>query len=303
MNMPQYAIVTNYDWNWQIIGADNRLIDLGRQYQVIQNQIFAGLGVTRQILSGQGMYSTGHINVEIMNARYLLVRDNFKKMVQEKIFRPIAQQNGFYDIDQDGFKHYYYPKLSFERLSIIDNDQNFDKLFQLYQKGSLPIGYIYQILNIDEQQATQKLKKDMFTVKDSTFNEMIRQSYNRIGDNLIENSNLDQLLAQNLFVNGKQVQFKKSEDSQGGDSDNPFDLDGDSDSQSDSGNDNPFDLDSDSDSQTENKQEENVDPFGLEQQKKEDCQIYVLLQKILFIQSLQIQKILKIWIQAEKKFC
>lgn len=260
MNMPQYAIVTNYDWNWQIIGADNRLIDLGRQYQVIQNQIFAGLGVTRQILSGQGMYSTGHINVEIMNARYLLVRDNFKKMVQEKIFRPIAQQNGFYDIDQDGFKHYYYPKLSFERLSIIDNDQNFDKLFQLYQKGSLPIGYIYQILNIDEQQATQKLKKDMFTVKDSTFNEMIRQSYSRIGDNLIQNSNLDQLLAQNLFVSGKQVKYNKAQDGEGGDSDNPFDLGGDdSDSSEDS---NPFDLGG----QEQAKQEENNDPFGIEQQ-------------------------------------
>lgn len=266
MNMPQYAIVTNYDWNWQIIGADNRLIDLGRQYQVIQNQIFAGLGVTRQILSGQGMYSTGHINVEIMNARYLLVRDNFKKMVQEKIFRPIAQQNGFYDIDQDGFKHYYYPKLSFERLSIIDNDQNFDKLFQLYQKGSLPIGYIYQILNIDEQQATQKLKKDMFTVKDSTFNEMIRQSYSRIGDNLIQNSNLDQLLAQNLFVSGKQVKYKKAQDGEGGDSDNPFDLGGDgSDSSEDS---NPFDLGD----QEQTKQEENSNPFDLEQQdnKKEE---------------------------------
>ena len=265
MNMPQYAIVTNYDWNWQIIGADNRLIDLGRQYQVIQNQIFAGLGVTRQILSGQGMYSTGHINVEIMNARYLLVRDNFKKMVQEKIFRPIAEQNGFYDIDQDGFKHYYYPKLSFERLSIIDNDQNFDKLFQLYQKGSLPIGYIYQILNIDEQQATQKLKKDMFTVKDSTFNEMIRQSYSRIGDNLIQNSNLDQLLAQNLFVSGKQVKYNKAQDGEGGDSDNPFDLGGDSDSGEDS---NPFDLGG----QEQSKQEENNDPFGIEQQddKKEE---------------------------------
>ena len=267
MNMPQYAIVTNYDWNWQIIGADNRLIDLGRQYQVIQNQIFAGLGVTRQILSGQGMYSSGHINVQIMNARYLLVRDQFKKMVQDKIFKPIAEQNGFYDVDQDGFKHYYYPKLSFERLSIIDNDQNFDKLFQLYQKGSLPIGYIYEILNIDEEQATQKLKKDMFTVKDSTFNEMIRQSYSRIGDNLIQNSNLDQLLAQNLFVNGKQVQFKKAQDGEGGgDSDNPFDL-GDDSSSDDSGSDNPFDLGDDS-SQDSSSQQQNDNPFDLEEQEQ-----------------------------------
>ena len=225
MNMPQYAIVTNYDWNWQIVGADNRLIDLGRQYQVIQNQIFAGLGVTRQILSGQGMYSSGHINVEIMNARYLLVRDTFKKMVQDKIFKPIAEQNGFYDIDSDGFKHYYYPKLSFERLSIIDNDQNFDKLFQLYQKGSLPVGYIYEILNIDEEQATEKLKQDMFTVKDSTFNQMIRQTYSRVGDDIVDKTNIHDLLAKSIFVNGQRLKATQTEEQQSNQMENPFDVD------------------------------------------------------------------------------
>ena len=264
MSMPQYSIVTNYDWNWEIVGADNRLIDLGRQYQVIENQIFAGLNVTRQVLTGQGMYSAGHINVQVMNAKYLLVRQLFRNMVQKKIFQPIAQENGFFDVDSDGFKHYYYPKLAFERLNIVDNDQNFDKLFNLYQKGSLPVGYIYQILNIDEQQATQKLKQDMFTVKDSTFNEMIRQAYNRIGDDFQQKSNLSQLIAKSIYVNGTQITFN-GQKQQDGQSDNPFDMGGDNDDES---SDNPFDVGGDE----ESKSESSDNPFDMEEDKDSDSQ-------------------------------
>lgn len=212
MLTPEYSIITNYDWNWDIVGADNRLIDLGREYEVIENQIFAGLGVTREVLTGEGMYSSGHINVEIMNARYLLIRDVFKNMVEENIFKPIAKENGFYDIDEDGFTNFYYPKLSFERLSIIDNSENFDKMFNLYQKNSLPIGYIYEILNIDEEEATEKLRNDMFTVKDATFNEMIREVYTRIGDSIVDESNLKTLISGSLYVNGVNVTLNKNKE-------------------------------------------------------------------------------------------
>lgn len=214
MLTPEYSIITNYDWNWDIVGADNRLIDLGREYEVIENQIFAGLGVTREVLTGEGMYSSGHINVEIMNARYLLIRDIFKNMVEENLFKPIAKENGFFDIDEDGFTHYYYPRLSFERLSIIDNSENFDKMFNLYQKGSLPIGYIYELLNIDEEEANEKLKKDMFTVKDATFNEMTREVYTRLGDSIVDESNIAQLVAGSLYVNGVSVKMKSSEENE-----------------------------------------------------------------------------------------
>ena len=281
MNMPQYAIVTNYDWNWQIVGADNRLIDLGRQYQVIQNQIFAGLGVTRQILSGQGMYSSGHINVEIMNARYLLVRDTFKKMVQDKIFKPIAEQNGFYDIDSDGFKHYYYPKLSFERLSIIDNDQNFDKLFQLYQKGSLPVGYIYEILNIDEEQATEKLKQDMFTVKDSTFNQMIRQTYSRVGDDIVDKTNIHDLLAKSIFVNGQRLKATQTEEQQSNQMENPFDVD--KEEQQSNQMENPFDVD---------KEEDDLVNNNLVQVNDQDFEQFLKTQQIV-VQDQDIKQFLK----------
>jgi hypothetical protein len=65
MLSPDYSIVTNYPINWETIGAENRLIDLSREYESIENQIFAGLGATRELLTGEGMYSGNKISVEI----------------------------------------------------------------------------------------------------------------------------------------------------------------------------------------------------------------------------------------------
>lgn len=198
MLSPDYKIVTNYNIQWDTIGAENRLIDLQREYQTIQNQLFAGLGTTRQLLTGQGMYSGNRITLEVLNTKYLLVRQNLQKFVQECLFKPVALQNGFYHDDQDGNREWYYPQLSFSRLTIRDNQEVFDQLFQLYQKGSLPIGFILDVFNINSDDIEEELKKDMFTPKDATYNEMLRNVYSELGNKLPEQTDILKQMAESI---------------------------------------------------------------------------------------------------------
>ena len=198
MLSPDYKIVTNYNISWQTIGADNRLIDLAREYETIENQLFAGLGVTRQLLTGQGMYSGNKISIEILNTKYLLVREMLQKFVEQNLFKPVALQNGFYHDDEDGNRTWYYPKLGFTRLTIRDNQEVFDALFQLYQKGSLPIGMILDIFNINSDEVDEELKRDMFTVKDATYNEMLRQIYTDMGSKISQSTDLAKQIADSM---------------------------------------------------------------------------------------------------------
>lgn len=215
---PDYSIVTNYDWNWELIGAENRLIDLSREYEVIENQLFAGLGVTREILTGEGMYSGSKISVELLNTRYLFLRDMLSHYVEESLFLPIAEENGFYETDEWGNKNYFYPRLSFTRLSIRDNSEVFDSLFQLYQKGSLPIDVILELFNLDADEVHEKLKQDMFTVKDSTYNDMVRSVYNDLGSKVVEETDLaDRVIAYMTGPDGKPLKKKSADGEEGGD--------------------------------------------------------------------------------------
>lgn len=214
---PDYTVVTNYPWEWEQIGADSRLIDLQREYEVIEQQLFAGLGVTRELLTGEGMYSGNRITVEIMNTRYMLVRETLKNMIEENLFKPMAEVNGFFEINEVGQKIYHYPKLSFNRLTIRDNQEVFDGLFQLYQKGSLPVDIILELFNIDSDEVNDKLREDMFTVKDSTFNDMMRDIYSEVGRSIAENSDLAEKIAGYMTgPDGSKISFKK-EGEEGGD--------------------------------------------------------------------------------------
>lgn len=232
MLSPDYSIVTNYQVQWEQIGADNRLIDLQRENEVIENQLFAGLGVTRELLTGEGMYSGNKISIEILNTKYLLVREMLQRFVEESLFRPVALQNGFYEDDEDGNRMWFYPKLGFTRLTIRDNQEVFDQLFQLYQKGSLPIGMILDIFNINSDDVDEELKKDLFTVKDATYNEMLRQAYSSMGDKLIENTDLVKQVAESIVgPTGKKLKYTGEDAGEGGEGgDESLGLGGDEDS-------------------------------------------------------------------------
>ena len=226
---PDYTIVTNFDWSWEQIGSNDRLIDLSREYEEIENQLFAGLGVTREILMGDSMYSGGKVSIELLNTKCLLKRERLQKFVEECLFKPVAEENGFYDIDENNQKTYFYPKLSFSRLSIRDNAEVFDSLFQLYQKGSLPIDVIYDLFNLDSDELHEKLKQDMFTVKDSTYNEMMRDIYSKIAEEIGEKTNLKQQVADSMTgPNGQKIVFiDDGDDGDGDDFGGPADFGGD----------------------------------------------------------------------------
>jgi len=187
---PEYTIITNYAVTWEQIGAQDRLIDLSREYETIENQIFAALGVTRELLTGEGAFSGNKITVEILNTMFLLSREVLKDYLEKQLFKPVAEAHGWYEEDSNGVKKYWYPHVGFNRLTIRDNAEVFDSLFQLYQKGSLPIEVMYELFNLDADRMAEKLKDDLFTVNDATFNRMVEEINSEVGRAMVERSDI-----------------------------------------------------------------------------------------------------------------
>jgi hypothetical protein len=154
--------------------------------------------VTREILTGEGSYTGSKISLEIMNTQYLLFREIIQDYVENNLFKPIARKKGFIEYDDYGNEILLYPKLSFTRLAIRDNEQFFDAAFQLYQKGSISIDLILDILNIDPDSTKRKIEQDLFTVNDSIFNEVMRNLYTSAAQPLVEKTNVVQKIAEYL---------------------------------------------------------------------------------------------------------
>lgn len=195
---PDYSIITNYEVHWEDIGARDRLLDLSTEYEITDKQLFAGLGVTESLLNGESTFSGDRVKLEVLNTRYLLFREMIQEYVEKYLFKPVARRKGFVEQDEWGNEVVLYPRLSFTRLALRDSQDTYDALFNLYQKGSLSIDVILELFNIDPQDTKEKLERDMFTINDSTFNEVLRGIYGEVGRKLVEETDVAQKISEYL---------------------------------------------------------------------------------------------------------
>lgn len=195
---PDYSIITNYELNWQEIGSNDRLLVLDSEYGRISTRLMSGLGVTAELLSGEATYAGAKITLEVLNTRYLLFREVMQNFVEEVLFKPVAKANGFVELDEDGNERLLYPQLSFRRLALRDSNDTFEALYSLYQKGSVDISTILDLLNIDPIATRERLESDMGTVNDSAFNELLRGMYQSVSQDIVGKTNITERFAKYL---------------------------------------------------------------------------------------------------------
>jgi len=216
-----YPIVTNYPVTWQVINANERLLQVDTEYNTLREDLATGLGTTKDLLTGQATYSGQRVTMEVMNTQYLMFREVMRDYVENGIFKPVAEAQAHYHYEEidtwikvkpseleagddviqeyDGTlrkrkirtnKVYNHSKVRFNRLSIRDNAEVYDQLFQLHQKGSLALKYLLDIHNIDPEENAAALLEDIGTVRDPTFNRLLENLYTNIADPLIERTNI-----------------------------------------------------------------------------------------------------------------
>lgn len=197
---PDYSVVLNYEARWDEIGSEGRLLSLDGEYSHTNSDLAIGLGLSPEILIGEGMYSGNRIQLEIMNVSYLQFRDLLTGIIEDQIFKPVAMEKGFYEMDKYGRPRWIYPKVSFSRMALRDSGDLYDMLFNLYSKGSLPVDIIYEFLNLDPEDCQRKLEDALFTVKDSKFNEMLSNIYGSVGEWMMANTDLGKRLTKGLTL-------------------------------------------------------------------------------------------------------
>lgn len=206
---PDFSVVANYEVNWNEMGSNGRLLDLGNEYEQTERQLMMGLGVTQEILNGEATYGGSRITIEVMNTRFLFLRELIQDFVHEYLFKPVAKKKGFIEKDDWGHDRLLYPPLKFTRLALRDNNDTFEALLNLYQKGSLTIDFILELFNIDPTDVREKLLQDYGTINDSTMNELFRSAYTDMGTKLNSDTNFFDRVVKGLGLKIKQQEEEK----------------------------------------------------------------------------------------------
>ena len=195
---PDYSVVANYEVHWEEMSSKDRLLDLSTEYESLDKQLLTGLGVTESLMSGETLYSGDRLKLEVINTRYLYLREVLQEYVEECLFKPVARRKGFIEQDEWGEESVIYPSLSFTRLPLRDSQDTYDALFNLYQKGSISVDLLLEMFNIDPHDTKTKIEKDMWTVNDATFNEVVRGIYGAVAQKIVDSSNIAEKLTKYL---------------------------------------------------------------------------------------------------------
>jgi hypothetical protein len=195
---PDFSIVANFEIHWEEMGSDQRLLDLTSELDMTNRELYAGLGVTEGLLTGEGSYNGDKINLQVIHERYLLLREDLKDYVEQYLFKPMCRRMGFIEEDDDGNEVVIYPKLTFTRIGILDGTDTFDMMINLYQKGSLDVETILEALNLDPVTVKERLKANLMDLNDASFNEVLRGLYGAVGSSLGEKSDAATKIARNL---------------------------------------------------------------------------------------------------------
>lgn len=197
---PDFTIVTNFEVHWDEIGSRDRLLDLSSEYEITNKLLYIGLRITESMLTGESSYSGERIHLDVMNTMYMLYRDSIQEFVEKNLFAPVAEKKGFVELDEDGEEVLLYPKLQFTRLALRDNSELLDFMFSLYQKGSFPIEYIYELINVDPETAHDLITNALWTVKDANSNGVMTEFYRESGKKLAEETDAFDKLVKNLLL-------------------------------------------------------------------------------------------------------
>lgn len=97
---PDYEIIVNYKVEWNTVTAKERLMELTNEWTETEKQYTVGLNLPVALLTGEGRYDNERLSIELLNTRYAIVRDLVKDLVENKLFRPMAFHNNFYERDE-----------------------------------------------------------------------------------------------------------------------------------------------------------------------------------------------------------
>lgn len=202
---PDFTIAANFEMRIEEIGSEGRILNLESEWAQTSAVLAIGLGFSPDILVGEGMFSNSKVHLELMSSTYNLYRELISSMVEEYLFKPIAMKKGFYEIDDFGRPRWIYPKLSFNRLALRDSGEVYDMMYNMYNKGSLPVETILDFLNIDPVWARKKLEEAMFTVNDSKSNELLTNIYSQVVEPLLNEYDLTERVATGMSLKKKQT--------------------------------------------------------------------------------------------------
>lgn len=183
---PDYAIITNYELHWELIGTGQSMMQLDSEWNWINEELMIGLMINKSFLLGEGAYSNGQTVLEVMNQRYSIYRERLEAWIINNLFLPMAKRNDWVEyvqgtLKKEKIKRYLYPRIKWNRLNFVDDTAHKQMLSQMVQNGQVDIQTWLESFGLDSNTIQDRLKRFEGTPLDVNYFEQMRGVSTEVG--------------------------------------------------------------------------------------------------------------------------
>lgn len=168
INEPNLTLVTHHNVDIDFIGATGKIHDMSKELEYIGKEILDGLMLNQAILNGEAAgYTSAQVGVEILIKRLEQWRNKLSRWIEERIFLPLAQMQGFIDEEESallGEPVYKVPRIKWNDLGLRDPSARIQLLFQAYDKKMVSAQTICSELGLDYDQEQERLREETTTI-------------------------------------------------------------------------------------------------------------------------------------------
>lgn len=186
---PDYAIITNYELHWDLIGTSQGLMQLESEWNWINEELLIGLMVNKSFLLGEGSYANGQTVLEVMNQKYSIYRERIESYIIQSLFLPMAKRNDWAEYEEGTLKKekkvkWLYPRIKWNRLNFVDDTAHKQMLAQMVTQGQIDMQTWLECFGLDAETIKDRLKRFEGTPLDINYFTMMNGAASEAGRTL-----------------------------------------------------------------------------------------------------------------------
>jgi hypothetical protein len=156
-----FKIITHGAVAIERVGSSGHILDTAADINQILDNLFTGLMVPKSLLTQEGAsYATASVALDVMRQRYNSFRTMIANWLERKIFAPISEVQGFYDIVGQE-KRLIVPKVEWNHMTLYDLDNYIAHLSTLVEKNRVSVRTLDRSLGLSRKNEISNLRQEL----------------------------------------------------------------------------------------------------------------------------------------------
>ena len=160
-NDPNLTLVTHHNFELDWYSGYQKVGALTGEFEEINSEILDGLMLSKALLGGSDTglsYSNAQVSLLAMHRRLESFRNEVAHWIENKVFKPVAEWNGFVVEGERGQDELVYPKIKFDDLQLKDDSQKLQTMQTANQAGVISNVSLIEAFGLDVDQEIERLR-------------------------------------------------------------------------------------------------------------------------------------------------